>query len=188
MWSYGLENILPLCKELEDKLIKHIWRTRTVARKPTPSLASSFSPTSPGSSSNPSVENSRADLTEKVEKESAEQDKEKESLRPTAAKRHWWSWKLQPRNTTATPSDPEKGGKKKERKLVLLGPLYAGLGAALALCMSIPDVIETLVAYLPQQTSLELVCQFYFQNFCSTDRPLVLDCSQQCLSFFVFQS
>lgn len=79
------------------------------------------------------MDNSRADLTEKVEKE---KDEEKEAARPAPPKRQWWSWKLQPRIAT-TASDPEKGGKKKERKLVLLGPLYAGLGAALSLCMSL---------------------------------------------------
>ena len=55
--------------------------------------------------------------------------------------RNWWSWKLQPRSSTtthenpsATSSDPEKGGKQTERKLVLIGPIYAGCGAALAAC------------------------------------------------------
>ena len=58
-----------------------------------------------------------------------------------APQRHWWSWRLQPRSSTttdeipsATPSDPEKGGKRTERKLVLIGPIYAGCGAAMAAC------------------------------------------------------
>ena len=65
-------------------------------------------------------------------------------LNPTKAaapKRHWWSWKLQPRSSTttdenpsATSSDPEKGGKRTERKLVMIGPVYAGCGAAMAAC------------------------------------------------------
>ena len=59
----------------------------------------------------------------------------------TAPQRHWWSWKLQPRssattdeNLSATSSDPEKGGKRTERKLVMIGPIYAGCGAAMAAC------------------------------------------------------
>jgi hypothetical protein len=47
-----------------------------------------------------------------------------------------WSWRLQPRAEPASGDDPEKAGTgaTKERKLVLLGPLYAGCGAALAGC------------------------------------------------------
>ena len=59
----------------------------------------------------------------------------------TAPQRRWWSWKLQPRspattneNPSATSSDPEKGGKRTERKLVMIGPIYAGCGAAMAAC------------------------------------------------------
>ena len=58
-----------------------------------------------------------------------------------APQRRWWSWRLQPRPVTATdtnssdtPSDPEKGGKRTERKLVMIGPIYAGCGAAMAAC------------------------------------------------------
>ncbi|KAF7335514.1 hypothetical protein MVEN_02205200 [Mycena venus] len=48
-----------------------------------------------------------------------------------------WSWRLQPKQSPeAASKDPEKGGRgggaPKERKLVLLGPLYAGCGAGLA--------------------------------------------------------
>ena len=67
-----------------------------------------------------------------------------DALNPTKAavpQRHWWSWKLQPRSSTttdekpsATSSDPEKGGKQTERKLVMIGPVYAGCGAAMAAC------------------------------------------------------
>lgn len=41
----------------------------------------------------------------------------------------WWTWKLQ----SPTPTDPEKGSRKK-RRLILLGPFYAGCGAAMATC------------------------------------------------------
>ena len=66
-----------------------------------------------------------------------------DALNPTkaaVARRHWWSWKLQPRSSTttdekpSTTSDPEKGGKQTERKLVMIGPVYAGCGAAMAAC------------------------------------------------------
>ena len=43
---------------------------------------------------------------------------------------------MKPRDGAAVNADPEKGapGKREERKLVLIGPMYAGLGAALAAC------------------------------------------------------
>ncbi|KAJ6477602.1 glycosyl transferase family group 2-domain-containing protein [Mycena sanguinolenta] len=55
-----------------------------------------------------------------------------------------WSWRLQPMPTTAA-GDPEKtgdteGGKTAERKLVLLGPLYAGCGAGLAAYFALSGV------------------------------------------------
>ena len=33
VWSYTLEAIMPLCKDIDDKLINHIWRNRKVARR-----------------------------------------------------------------------------------------------------------------------------------------------------------
>lgn len=56
---------------------------------------------------------------------------------PPAAKRpsvlRWW--RLDPRTSSDPPKDPEKGDlKRKERKLVLIGPIYAGCGAGLAAC------------------------------------------------------
>lgn len=53
---------------------------------------------------------------------------------PAPVKKSWWSWKLDGRPPIAPPRDAEKGGKRKERKLVLIGPVYAGLGAGLAAC------------------------------------------------------
>ncbi|KAJ7705084.1 glycosyl transferase family group 2-domain-containing protein [Mycena olivaceomarginata] len=46
-----------------------------------------------------------------------------------------WSWRLQPKAAAPASRDPEKeagSGKAGERKLVMLGPLYAGCGAGLA--------------------------------------------------------
>jgi hypothetical protein len=48
-----------------------------------------------------------------------------------------WSWRLQPKAAAPASRDPEKeagSGKAGERKLVMLGPLYAGCGAGLAGC------------------------------------------------------
>jgi hypothetical protein len=115
--------MIPLCKEFEEKLIKHIWRTRTIARKPTPSI-----------DTNASVAHSDANLDGLVP-DTTEVSKEQPTTQPPPTpQRKWWSWRLNPKDKGAAPkeSDPEK--KREERKLVLLGPFYAGCGAALAAC------------------------------------------------------
>ncbi|EDR03342.1 uncharacterized protein LACBIDRAFT_331690 [Laccaria bicolor S238N-H82] len=127
LWSYALEGMIPLCREFEEKLIKHIWRTRAIGRKQTPSLASSLN----------SSQTREEVLPELNEKEAEEQSNEDESkTEKPSPKDNWWGWKLKPRNGAAVNADPEKGtpGKREERKLVLIGPMYAGLGAALAAC------------------------------------------------------
>ncbi|KAF7778417.1 CAZyme family GT2 [Agaricus bisporus var. burnettii] len=123
LWSYALETIIPLCKEFEEKLIKHIWRTRTVARKSTPSVSASI---------NLYVANSEANLNEKVPELSKVEIAVGTSQPSKPPQRKWWSWRLNPKDKGAAirSSDPEK--KRPERKLVLFGPFYAGCGAALA--------------------------------------------------------
>ncbi|KAF8056931.1 glycosyl transferase family group 2-domain-containing protein [Lyophyllum atratum] len=121
LWSYALETMIPLCKDFDEKLIKHIWHTRKVARK-------SIAPTPLSASATPAE--STADLNGKEAAPAPMAEKK------PAVKRGWWSWRLQPRADAPAPSgnaDPEKGrGKRKERKLILLGPLYAGCGAGLS--------------------------------------------------------
>jgi len=137
--------MIPLCKEFEEKLIKHIWRTRTVSHKPSASISSALPAdvsaiTSPGGS--------QAALNEKIATTTVnveEVKSEKEASQPVPAappKRAWWSWKLQPRAPNQPSLDAEKGGKRKERKLVLIGPVYAGLGAGLAACSFFPPSFE----------------------------------------------
>ncbi|KAF8163759.1 glycosyl transferase family group 2-domain-containing protein [Crassisporium funariophilum] len=134
LWSYSLDNIIPLCKEFEEKLIKHIWRTRTVSHRPMSSMVS----TAPTSTSIISRDGSQAELNEKTPDVLVEAVKKEEnhSVSPASVKKQWWSWKLDPRAiavNSSSDSDPEKGaGKRKERKLVMIGPIYAGLGAAMA--------------------------------------------------------
>ncbi|KAF9450256.1 hypothetical protein P691DRAFT_665693 [Macrolepiota fuliginosa MF-IS2] len=124
LWSYSLETMIPLCKEFEEKLIKHIWDTRAKGRKPTSSISPSM---------NPSIINSEAPLNEKAP-ETAEA-KERATLEAAPSQppqRKWWSWRINPQDKAVASKngDPEK--KQKERKLILLGPFYAGCGAALS--------------------------------------------------------
>lgn len=149
LWSYHLEHIIPLCKDFEDKLIKHIWRTRDIARKPLSTATSLYD-------KGHSRDDSRAEINEKgdikVEGDSDDYNKEGAELERTAAEggttgtaskgpssKVWGWWRLQPRDPNAgagekgDESDAEKA-KRKERKLVLIGPFYAGCGAGLAAC------------------------------------------------------
>jgi hypothetical protein len=134
LWSYALEGMIPLCREFEEKLIKHVWRTRAIGRNHTPSLASSLN-------SSQTREEALPELNEKEAEEESSKDESKDNLteklkRTPSTKGNWWGWKLKPRDGAAVTADPEKGapGKREERKLVLIGPMYAGLGAALAAC------------------------------------------------------
>ncbi|KAF8967308.1 glycosyl transferase family group 2-domain-containing protein [Flammula alnicola] len=141
LWSYNLETMIPLCKEFEEKLIKHIWRTRTVSHRPASSVASGtpsgisavvVSPDGSQTALNEKVHGVRVGAVE-VKPEREEPAATEAAPAPAPAQRSWWSWRLQPRPpTTNSVGDVEKGGKQKERKLVLIGPVYAGLGAGLA--------------------------------------------------------
>ena len=80
-------------------------------------------------------EGSQAALNEKTSVDAQASTEAAATTTAGASRRSWWSWRLQPRPPTASDSsDPEKGGKRPERKLVLIGPIYAGCGAALAVC------------------------------------------------------
>ncbi|EDR01650.1 uncharacterized protein LACBIDRAFT_333051 [Laccaria bicolor S238N-H82] len=76
------------------------------------------------------------ELNEKEAEEQSNDDESKDKLteKPPSPKDNWWGWKLKPRNRAALNADPEKGapGKREERKLVLIGPMYAALATALA--------------------------------------------------------
>lgn len=142
LWSYSLETIIPLCKEFDEKLIKHIWRNRdSLGHRQTPSVLyyGSRSGSQSGGLGHPigalSPSESQDQLDPK-EKEAVAEELPVNTL-PPAAKRpsvlRWW--RLDPRTPSNPPKDPEKGDlKKKERKLVLIGPIYAGCGAGLAAC------------------------------------------------------
>ena len=133
-------------------MIKFLWRTRTISSRPSSSSSISTIPSihvkhhQQRHQVSPSV-NSRdtgsiAELNEKVEIQVPEAAATTNIITttPTATpQRQWWSWRLQPRpqtttNSDSTSSDPEKGGKRNERKLVMIGPVYAGCGAAMAAC------------------------------------------------------
>ncbi|KAJ7723831.1 glycosyl transferase family group 2-domain-containing protein [Mycena maculata] len=151
LWAPAVEALTPLAAEFEEKLIKHVWRTRAAdAGKSTaapgvlaglftaPSAAASTADITSVANESTAGANSTAYLSPAADANLASSAEESESEKPAPkpaapTKILGWSWRLQPRPTPAS-NDAEKGadGEKKERKLVLLGPLYAGCGAALA--------------------------------------------------------
>ncbi|KAK2464534.1 hypothetical protein APHAL10511_003441 [Amanita phalloides] len=146
LWSYSLEQIIPLYKEFEEKLIKHIWRTRPIGisqATSSTSIAGYQSPVPPSALSSSTGNLNERDGATQENQEPEMSEKTKEVLETRNQKKtvsNWWSWRLQPQSD-ATP-DAEKGpaSNEKERKIVLMGPFYAGCGAALSLFFSLSGV------------------------------------------------
>jgi hypothetical protein len=136
---------MPLCKEFEQKMIKYLWKTRSVSPRPF-SSASTFSALDQQQQQQLGITPSVTSIDDEVElDEKPSADVENSTKTAAAPQRHWWSsWKLQPRSSTtkdANPSDPEKGGKRTERKLVLIGPIYAGCGPC-GVAISNPPLLD----------------------------------------------
>lgn len=126
IWAYNLDDIIPTCRDFEDKLIKLVWNMRAATLG---SLASSAAPSTTGSEQN---------LTEKAtqiisEKEVAvTKEKEHSNKREKGKSRscrlglgYFVSNKEDVEKTAAGPS---------YRPMRLFAPFYGGLAAALAIC------------------------------------------------------
>ncbi|KAF9005040.1 glycosyl transferase family group 2-domain-containing protein [Cyathus striatus] len=141
VWSDNLDQIVPLCSEFEEKLMKLVWRSRSSA--PTASvitsLANSTAPSTAGSNVNlnekpplsPSAAVGKAAAAALAERETKNQAKKEKSP--------WsffnWSWKLSSKKSAdAGPQDPEKGtSSPNARPIRLFAPFYGGMGAALSI-------------------------------------------------------
>ena len=127
VWADSFENIMPLCRDLEEKMIKLVWRHRhSVARSETPTGSADVSAVS-------SVATSNVNLTERavVEKERANTSA---TSKPNAAWR--WHWRSTLKTDAPRSSDPEKEGaeEKEPRPVRLYAPFYCGLAVALSIC------------------------------------------------------
>ena len=124
MWAYNLDNIIPTCRDFEDKLIKLVWNQRSAAV----SFASSLAPSTAGSAVN---------LNEKAtqivnEKEVEAKAKEKAAGSKRDKKRscglsYFISNKDDVEKTAEGPSP---------RPIRLFAPVYNGLGVAMSICAS----------------------------------------------------
>jgi hypothetical protein len=135
IWSDNFDSIIPLCRDLEEKLIKLVWRLRH--------MTSPVSSTPPSTNS-PSVTASATNLAEKnrvLTETIPVTDKERNNVRSKAPpkKSRWgWSWRVSPENrgTSAEEYDLDKEaspGSKGPRPIRLYAPFYCGLATALSI-------------------------------------------------------
>ncbi|KAH8835947.1 glycosyl transferase family group 2-domain-containing protein [Flagelloscypha sp. PMI_526] len=131
VWSYNVDTIIEMCHEIDEKLLKYVWRNRP--------QTSAFSSTSAGAS----MLDVSAAQSVKASADSEKSESRAPSPPAPAKKSHWWSWRLSPGTPRA---DPEKSSEE-ERKLILFDPFYAGCGAALAAYFSTSGVSVLLEEY-----------------------------------------
>ncbi|CAA7264548.1 unnamed protein product [Cyclocybe aegerita] len=138
VWSDDLDQIVPLCHDFEDKMMKLAWRGRN--HHPTPSVITSVS-----NSSAPSTTASNVNLTDRTRisvtvaeaaAATAALAEEEKDTAPAAtpapvATKSWWGWKLGSKKATQASTDPEKA--RQARPIRLFAPLYAGMGFGLSL-------------------------------------------------------
>ena len=132
MWAYDLDNIIPTCRDFEDKLIKLVWNQRLAYG----SLASSAAPSA-----------SDVNLTEKAveivdEKEVAAIVEQKvDSSKRTDGKQKSRGCRLGLGYFVSSKEDIEKTAQgPSERPMRLLAPFYAGVSAAMSICGSTPFI------------------------------------------------
>lgn len=140
VWADSFENIIPLCNELEEKMIKLVWRHRhVVIRSETPAGSADVSAV-PSVTSNVNLTDGTA--TSEKEKVLPITERERTDANPIAASKpnstwRWnWSWRVTPKAVEPPPSDPEKDGAEKSepRPIRLYAPFYCGLAVAMSLC------------------------------------------------------
>ena len=129
VWADSFENITPLCHDLEEKMIKLVWRYRHIMTPVDSIVASAI----------PSADASNVNLSENVatEKIPISDSGQADSKPKTNQKSSWrWNWKLSPKPEDPPSSDPEKDGpaKKEPRPVRLYAPFYCGLAVALSIC------------------------------------------------------
>ncbi|KAG2365959.1 glycosyl transferase family group 2-domain-containing protein [Suillus spraguei] len=129
IWADNFDNIIPLCRDLEEKLIKLIWRYRHLTSSATTAPSSTNIVSAIGSAT--SFEEKDPVLTEKEQKNSRSKSSPKSS-------RWGWNWRASPekRSAQANEHDVEKEGSSGSpgpRPLRLYAPFYCGLATGLSI-------------------------------------------------------
>ncbi|KAG1848119.1 glycosyl transferase family group 2-domain-containing protein [Suillus subluteus] len=123
LWSDNLDNIIPLCRDFEEKLIKLVWRQRTnVSATPSEIIP----PTLPSHDNLPAT---KEDSPEEIPVTEKELTNRKPKPNPSSP-----FWKIFSWSTTRQEhqGDAEKGAKK-IRRTKLIAPIYNGLGCGLSI-------------------------------------------------------
>jgi hypothetical protein len=150
-WTDELDQIVPLCKEFEHKVVQLVWHTRPASR-------AMFG----AASMSPSMISSHGFMNDKIV-EVDEDDEGKDIDLPELAKgapptgpppkRSFFSFgRKSKKNATTTTSDPEKMNGVEPRPMRLIAPVYNGLAAAFSLCESI-DILLCLLDTEPVAVS-----------------------------------
>lgn len=123
LWSDNLDNIIPLCRDFEEKLIKLVWRQRANISV-TPSEI--VPPTLP---SHDNLLATKEESTEEIPVTEKELTNRKPKPKPSSP-----FWKIFSWSTTRQEhqGDAEKGAKK-IRRTKLIAPCYNGLGCGLSI-------------------------------------------------------
>ena len=144
VWADSFENIMPLCQDLEEKLIKLVWRNR---HSLTPAASADVSERDSTVASDVNVTDSTVNegvpITEKAQAATHPASKPKSAWR--------WNWRLTPKSVEPPPSDPEKDGpaKKDPRPIRLYAPFYCGFAVALSICMVLHALLLSLSSLSP---------------------------------------
>jgi hypothetical protein len=128
VWSDTLDNIIPLCRDFEDNLIKLVWARRHSLTSIIPGQSLG------GTSAFTSAINSTSDvlIQEKPQENIGEIDPAPE-ITKSSSSGSLWGWRLGSRAKQARARDPEKGGAS-SRPTRYFAPVYGGLGLALSTC------------------------------------------------------
>jgi hypothetical protein len=127
VWSDTLDNIIPLCRDFEDNLIKLVWARRHSLTSIIPGQSLG------GTSAFTSAINSTSDM---ITHEKQQEDVREIEPAPEITKSSGgslWGWRLGSRAKQASARDPEKGGAS-SRPTRYFAPVYGGLGLALSTC------------------------------------------------------
>ncbi|KAH9958463.1 glycosyl transferase family group 2-domain-containing protein [Russula dissimulans] len=132
VWSDNLDNIIPLCRDFEDNLIKLVWSRRHSLTSLTP--GQSLPATPPATSAVTSAVTSASDvgLTAKQEETAPSPEPEPEPNSKPISGGSLWGWRIGSKAKRApAPRDLEKGGAN-PRPTRYFAPVYGGLGLALS--------------------------------------------------------
>ncbi|KAI9458089.1 glycosyl transferase family group 2-domain-containing protein [Russula earlei] len=125
VWSDNLDNIIPLCRDFEDNLIKLVWSRRhsLTSLSPGQSLAATPAVTS--------AVNSASDILNGKSEETEPTGEPEPTAKPISGG-SLWGWRIGSKAKRApAPRDLEKGGVN-ARPTRYFAPVYGGLGLALS--------------------------------------------------------